>query len=120
MTEFSKQKVSDFMQDIQSLSAEKYQMVVQIRDLYLKFDADLIEDIKYGGLVFNKEKDLIGGIFVYKEHISIEFSYGVHLSDPSSVLEGKGKLRRHIKIKNLSDIKDKKVSRYVKESIAKS
>lgn len=117
MTEFSRQKITDFMTDIKSLSAEKYQMAVQVRDLYLKFDPDLAEEIKYGGLVFFRERDLIGGVFFYKEHISIEFSYGVSLSDPSSVLEGKGKLRRHIKLKALSDIDSKNVRHYVKEAL---
>ena len=117
MKEFSSQKIADFMADIQSLSVETYELAVAARDLHFEYASDLTEDIKYGGLVFFRGKDLLGGIFIYKEHISIEFSYGINLSDPCSVLEGKGKLRRHIKLRALGDIEAKNVAHYVKEAV---
>jgi len=110
--------VAEFLIDIQSHSLEKYEILVQIRKLFLQSNPSLVEDIKYGGLVFFQENDLIGGIFLYKKHISIEFSYGVNLSDPHSVLEGKGKLRRHIKIISLDDVHIKNVADYVQEAVA--
>ncbi|WP_419834449.1 DUF1801 domain-containing protein [Endozoicomonas atrinae] len=76
-----------------------------------------MEDIKYGGLVFLKGKQLIGGLFFYQSHASIEFSEGANLSDPDSTLEGKGKLRRHIKITSCGDIQTRNVSSYVKEAL---
>ena len=90
-------------------------MAVKIRDIHFNCDPHISEDIKYGGLVFFKEKELVGGIFFYKEYISIEFSQGATLSDPNSVLEGKGKLRRHIKIRSQQDILTKNVTSYVQE-----
>lgn len=82
------------------MSTEKYEMVQSIRALFLGVKDELVEDIKYGGVVYLADKTLVGGIFVYKNHISIEFSNGAQLPDPSGVLEGNGKLRRHIKIIN--------------------
>ncbi len=117
MKEFTNQKIDDFMIDIQSISIEMYNMTIEVRRLYFEFASDLTEEIKYGGLVFFRNKDLIGGIFIYKEHVSIEFSYGANLSDPNSVLEGKGKLRRHIKLRSRDDIKEKNVAHYVKEAL---
>ena len=117
MKEFTNQKIADFMSDIRLLSVETYSMAVEVRELHFKFASDLTEEIKYGGLVFFRGKDLLGGIFFYKEHVSIEFSYGINLSDPSSVLEGKGKLRRHIKLRALGDIEAKNVAHYVKEAV---
>ena len=55
----------------------------------------------YGGIVFEKEpgkhSTMVCGHFVYKGHVSLEFSRGAELDDPDGVLEGKGKYRRHIK-----------------------
>ena len=117
MPKSSTPKITSFLEDIQSISADNDKMTLQIRELFFKFDKNLVEDIKYGGLVFMREKDLIGGIFFYKEHASLEFSHGANLSDPYSVLEGKGKLRRHIKLKTLADIKERHVSHYIKEAL---
>jgi len=117
MNSFSTPKVSNFMIDLQSIDTENYEMAIQVRNTYFSHDPSINEDIKYGGLAFFKEKELIGGIFFYKAHASIEFSEGASLSDPNSVLEGKGKLRRHIKIKSCKDIQTKNVSSYVKAAL---
>jgi hypothetical protein len=110
-------KVNEYLADVQSQFSEKYEMFVKVRELFLNNDSGLVEDIKYGGLVFFDAKELIGGIFQYKKHISIEFSYGVGLSDPYSVLEGKGKLRRHIKIYTLDDVNAKEALHYINEAV---
>ncbi|WP_458791077.1 DUF1801 domain-containing protein [Yoonia sp. MH D7] len=66
---------------------------------------------KYGGEVFCTEPDndkvFVGGIFENKAHVSLEFSEGASLKDPSGHLEGTGKHRRHLKFRSLSDIVDK-------------
>lgn len=113
MKKSQNKKVSAFISELQSTSPEKHQMVESIRKIFLKTNKDFLEDIKYGGLVFNLSANLIGGIFVYKEHISIEFSNGVELPDPFGLLEGKGKKRRHLKIFEQQDIENKKVSFFV-------
>jgi len=118
VTLFRTGKITDFMVDIQSFSIERYEIALQIRKMYFDILPTINDDIKYGGLVFLKEGSLVGGVFFYKEHISVEFSYGSSLSDPNLVLEGKGKLRRHIKIRTLDDIAVKNVAHYVKEALA--
>ncbi|WP_238593871.1 DUF1801 domain-containing protein [Endozoicomonas atrinae] len=105
------------MMDLQSTKAERYEIALKIRDIYFNHGPDIIEDIKYDGLVFLKGKQLIGGLFFYQSHASIEFSEGANLSDPDSTLEGKGKLRRHIKITSCGDIQTRNVSSYVKEAL---
>ncbi|NOX92398.1 MAG: DUF1801 domain-containing protein, partial [Gammaproteobacteria bacterium] len=71
------------------------------------------------GLVFNLSNTLIGGIYVYEKHLSIEFSHGAELSDPNNILEGKGKKRRHIKIHVAKDIDEKKVDYFVRQALKK-
>ncbi len=58
----------------------------------------------------------ICGVFAYTEHVSIEFGRGCDLKDPHHVLEGSGKLRRHIKVHTLADIKAKHVLAYVTQA----
>ena len=89
MAKLESEKAADFLTDIQSQFPEEYEIFIQVRDLFLSNDPSLATDVKYGGLVFFREKELISGIFLYKNQISIEFGYGAMWSDPHSVLEGR-------------------------------
>ena len=40
------------------------------------------------------------------KHVNLGFNYGAELDDPKSLLEGTGKLFRHIKIRKLSDLEN--------------
>ena len=100
----SKGSVEAHMRDIQEHSFEFHDMVLGIRSLFLEACPGLTEAVKYGGIVFLKNGGLIGGVFAYKEHVSVEFSHGASFPDPDAVLEGKGKYRRHIKLHDLEDI----------------
>ena len=110
-------KVNKFMDDLESISPDKVEMIESIRTIFLEANKELTEDIKYGGLVFNLSNELIGGIFPYTNHISIEFSYGVDFLDPSGKLEGKGKKRRHLKIVEKQDIEAKEVEMFVAQAV---
>ena len=115
---FSKSdKVDGFLNDIQFQSPEMFEILMSIRTIFHDASSGLAEDIKYGGLVFTISNTLIGGIFVYAKHISIEFSFGAKLSDPDKILEGKGKKRRHIKIHAIEDIEKKKVEDFVRTAV---
>ncbi|MFV0543614.1 MAG: DUF1801 domain-containing protein [Marinicella pacifica] len=105
------------MNDLISVSPNKAEMVASIRALFLSANKTLTEDIKYGGLVFKLNNELIGGVFPYKNHISIEFSHGVDLADPDGLLEGKGKFRRHVKMIKKQDIESKNVAAFVAEAV---
>ncbi len=118
MIQSKNERVKRYLQDVHSISEEFYEVLLQVRQIIFETCPDLTESIKYGGIVFFKDNELIGGIFAYKEHLSIELSNGAQLTDPDSVLEGKGKFRRHIKLKNVEDINNKKVAKYVSEIIA--
>ena len=76
----------------------------------------------YGGIVFELEagnsKTLVCGHFVYKNHVSLEFSKGNELRDPNGVLEGKGKYRRHIKLTRQSDIDQKFVRSMIEQAFS--
>lgn len=74
----------------------------------------------YGGFVFELEagilKTMICGHFIYKNHVSLEFTHGHELRDPGHVLEGKGKYRRHIKLTRQSDLEEKSVRSMIEQA----
>ncbi len=76
----------------------------------------------YGGIVFERKpgvhKTMVCGHFVYKKHVSLEFSNGYMFSDPESVLEGKGKFRRHIKLMSAGDIQSKFVREMIEQAFS--
>ena len=85
----SNDRVNDFFTDVQLVSSEQYNMMILIRSIFLKSTNDLVEEIKYGGLTFQIKGTLIGGIYVYKEHISIEFSNGADFTGSRYYFRGK-------------------------------
>lgn len=111
------QNISQFLDDIQSSSIQRFDTVQAIRELFKNVTPLLEEGFKYGGIVYSFSGGLIGGVFAYKEHLSIEFSYGADFLDPHGVLEGGGKKRRHIKIRDLKDVEGKSVSFYISEAM---
>ena len=68
---------------------------------------------KYGGTLFTlKPEEKEGqfcGVFVYKTHVQISFSKGVHIKDTKKLLSGSGKLRRHINFKSMDDVNEKEL-----------
>lgn len=62
----------------------------------------------YGGIMFSIDEDF-AGLFVYKEHVTMEFGNGYLFEDPSEILDGTGKQRRNLKFKTLKDIETRKL-----------
>ena len=112
------EKVSEFLIDIQTTFPNKSETVEKIRKIFFEENSEVEEDIKYGGIVFNVSGQLVGGIYLYKQHISIEFSNGAKFNDKDNYLEGKGKMRRHLKIIEKNDLIDKKVDFYIKQAVS--
>ncbi len=51
------------------------------------------------------------------KHVNLGFNYGSELPDPHGLLEGTGKLFRHIKIKSVEQLKDKNLIELLKFSM---
>lgn len=90
---------------------------------------EIIEDIapdvrfvpKYGGEVLapdpDSDKKFVGGIYVYKDHVSLEFSQGASFDDPDGALEGKGKNRRHLKFEVVENVESKGADGFLKQAL---
>jgi len=110
------ERIENFIQDVLFVDEKQAENLVSLRNIILKVRPDAQEEIKYGGLVFNINAELICGIFIRKKHISLEFSFGMMMSDPDNYLEGKGKYRRHLKIFDKKDLKNKKIEFYATQA----
>jgi len=95
------------------LDADQAAVVRAVMALFREAGPELAEDFKYGGVVFLKDGALIGGVYAYKDYISVEFSKGAGFDDPGGVLDGKGKLRRHVKLVEMGDVAQKSVAGFV-------
>jgi len=109
-------RIDNFIQDLMFTDRDKGEISVSLRELVLKIALNVREEIKYGGLVFVSGKRLFCGIFIRENHISVEFDKGAEMQDPDNFLEGSGTRRRHLKIFQKEDIKNKKTEYYIRQS----
>jgi len=54
---------------------------------------------------------------IYTNHLNLGFNKGTCLKDPKNILEGTGKLIRHIPVKKPKDYRNPKVKALIKEAI---
>jgi len=104
-----------FIDNIKVLDSTKYQILKKLRGIVFDNYPKVKERIMYGGIMFSLTEDF-GGVFIYENHISFEFSNGYKFDDSKNLLEGKGKYRRHLKLKSLDDIETKKVDFFIKQT----
>ncbi len=111
------EKVEGYLNNLKKIEPLRIKTLLKIRKIFLDTFPQLGERIMYGGIVFFMDEDLISGIFVSKNHITIEFGRGYQMNDPDQLLEGKGKYRRHLKIKSREDVAGKRVAYFVKQAV---
>lgn len=100
-------------------------MKSEVKVKIVKRLADIIRDIApdatmldmYGGkiieLIPGKSGSRGFGYFVHANHVSLEFTKDAALQDPDQILEGTGKLRRHIKLRQLHDVGNKRCKEFL-------
>jgi hypothetical protein len=113
----SSERVEHFLEDLRLVGEDRFQLVSRLRNLILSVDPKITEEIKYGGILFSAGPPFCG-IFSYANHVSLEFGRGAELPDKHRVLEGEGKLRRHIKLDSGQDLFRKNVREYVSLAMA--
>ena len=109
--------VQALLEDIRLLGEEQFQVVEAVRELAKKTIKPLSEEVKYGGILFTSGV-AFGGVFAYKEHVSVEFGHGAKIKDDAGFLEGAGKGRRHIKLRNVGNIAAKNLAKYLTLALA--
>ncbi len=104
--------IQRLLEDIRLLSATNFEIVQAVRALAREVLGDVSEEVKYGGIVFSSPR-AFGGVFAYKEHVTLELSRGADIDDALGWLEGAGKKRRHIKLTSLAQIAEKRLAEYL-------
>lgn len=110
-------RITKLLDDIRLLQPERFELVQALRELILGLDPAVSEEVKYGGLLFSDGEPFCG-VFSYAKHVSLEFGAGASLADTFNVLEGQGKLRRHIKLSSAQDIAEKHVREYLVSALS--
>jgi len=75
---------------------------------------------KYGGTLFTLHPDQkegqFCGVFVHKKHVQISFSKGAELKDPKRMLQGSGKIRKHINIASPQEVVSTELNKLIKQA----
>ena len=109
-------KVEELMQGFEDASPGLTEIITALRELVKATAPDLEEAVKYGGVVYLRDGELLGGIFLRKAFVTMEFSFGNRLQDEAKLLEGTGKLRRNLKFQDLQDIETKRAEYFIEQA----
>jgi hypothetical protein len=113
-----------FTQLIAPYAADVQKLCTALRNLVRKLVPDAVEEIdtsaKMLGFSFipGTYKGSIVGIAPQKSYVNLMFAKGAELQevDPKGLLEGTGKLARHIKFRTLEQIKDPAARALIEEA----
>lgn len=97
--------VQALLDNIHLLSEVDYEIVEAVCGLVRKNFKISEKEIKYGGILFC-------GVFAYKQHVSVAFGEEGNINSVFSRLKGSRKGRRHLKLKSIADIQNKKLAEY--------
>ncbi len=99
-------------------------LTLALRDLVLEEAPDAIESIVKGyavtiGFSFTGKplKDGFCHVVTYPDHVNLGFNRGALLPDPNRVLEGTGKLIRHVTMRDQTELERPFVRRYLQAAI---
>ena len=110
-------EVQKFLDEIETIDAEKSDILIEIRQIIFDFFSKTDERIMYGGVVFFLNDEMFSGLFLNKKHVTLEFSKGFQMKDPHDYLEGRGKYRRHLKFRTVEDIVNNDVRFFVQQAV---
>ncbi|KPJ88366.1 MAG: hypothetical protein AMJ53_16935 [Gammaproteobacteria bacterium SG8_11] len=95
----------------------EYQPVVaMIRDLMKECAPDAEEVISYG-LPAYRGNHLLAVISPTKKHITLAFARGVEFEDEYGLLQGVGKVSKHVKIKSLDTANEEALRYYINQAL---
>ena len=83
---------------------------------------DAVARDMYGGTMYEvvpgDHSSRVFGHFAYKNHVSLEFTEGAAFDDPQNLVEGSGKLRRHLKLYSVADVQAKNALFYIMQAMS--
>jgi predicted DNA-binding protein with PD1-like motif len=107
--------IDQLLADIRLMNDGHHDTVQAVRALMRRLVPGLTEELKYGGILFGAGD---GAHIAYKDHVNVEFARGAAIDDALGLLEGKGKLRRHLRLSNVADVEGRRLAHYVPLAVA--
>jgi uncharacterized protein YdhG (YjbR/CyaY superfamily) len=104
--EFVKSKVLPELQPV----------VAALRELMREMAPEATEQISYG-IPMYKGRKIFAFINPTKKDITFGFSHGGEFEDKFNLLQGKGKMSKHIKIKNLQSVNKETLRYYIRQAL---
>lgn len=95
---------------------EFHDVVNAIRQLMREVAPEIAEVISYGIPAY-KGKRMLAVISPTKKDITFAFSRGVEFEEKYDLLQGVGKVSKHIKLKSVDDIDKEVLTYYIKQAI---
>jgi hypothetical protein len=91
-------------------------VVAMLRELMREMAPDVKEGISYGIPAY-KGRSIIAVISPTKKDITFAFSRGAEFGDSYGLLQGKGKVSKHLKIRTLDDIDREALRYYIRQAL---
>jgi len=112
--------VKDFLA---TASPEVRNLAMRLRELLLDLAPDAEEELVTWSKMIcygygPKYDDKICGIAVYKNYVSLNINRGTELPDPAGLMEGAGKVHRHIKVPSPELIGSRPLRTLLKSAVA--
>lgn len=104
-------KQNEFQQILQQYSPDICVIATEVRALIFEVLPQTVEvpwvvqKIVGYGTGYKKMSEHFCWIQPNKNHVNLGFNYGAELPDPDKLLEGTGKLFRHVKMRSLDDVR---------------
>lgn len=106
--------VDDFIQA--KVLPQFHPVVAMIRELMREYAPQVTEVISYGIPAY-RAKRIIAVISPTKKDITFAFSRGVELEDRYGLLQGVGKVSKHVKMKRVEDVNKDALRDYIQQSL---
>jgi hypothetical protein len=100
----------------QKVAPERKEIVAMLRKLMRECAPKAKEEISYGIPVW-RGKRILAVISPTKKDITFAFSRGADFKDKYGLLQGVGKVSKHVKIKTLKDINKAALRYYIKQAL---
>lgn len=104
----------EVMDYINSAQPSFREVMHSIRSMIRELVPDAEEALKWGTPVYSRIRNICY-MAAFKEHVTFAFYDGRMLKDPERILEGTGKMMRHVKIRKVEDIDREQVKKWIIE-----
>jgi hypothetical protein len=91
-------------------------IVAMLRELMREMAPYATEEISYGIPIY-KGRKIFAFINPTKKDITFGFSHGGEFEDKFNLLRGKGKVSKHVKIKNLQNVNKEALRYYIRQAL---